>query len=69
MQGAHGGKPDAPEKTILNQPGIVIIGGGIPIEAGGSMVGAIGVSGATGGDNDDICAKAVIAAIADDLSF
>lgn len=62
-------KPDAAEKAILNQPGVVMIGGGIPIEAGGSMVGAIGVSGAPGGDNDDICAKAGIAAIADELSF
>jgi uncharacterized protein GlcG (DUF336 family) len=69
MQGAHSGKPDAPEKTILNQPGVVIIGGGIPIEACGSMVGAIGICGAPGGDNDDISAKAGIAAITDELSF
>ncbi len=62
-------KPDAAEKAILNQPGVVMIGGGIPIEAGGSMVGAIGVSGAPGGANDDICGKAGIAAIESDLSF
>lgn len=62
-------KPDAPEKAILNQPGVVMIGGGLPIEAAGSMVGAIGVSGAPGGANDDICGKAGIAAIESDLSF
>ena len=62
-------KPDAAEKAILNQPGVVMIGGGLPIEAGGSMVGAIGVSGAPGGANDDICGKAGIAAIESDLSF
>ena len=62
-------KPDAAEKAILNQPGVVMIGGGIPIEAAGSMVGAIGVSGAPGGANDDICGKAGIAAIESDLSF
>lgn len=33
-------------------------GVGMPIEANGQMVAAIGVSGAPGGDNDDICAKA-----------
>lgn len=62
-------KPDAAEKAILSQPGVVMIGGGIPIEAGGTMVGAIGVSGAPGGANDDICGKAGIAAIESDLSF
>lgn len=62
-------KPDAAEKAILNQPGVVMIGGGLPIEAAGSMVAAIGVSGAPGGANDDLCAKAGIAAIESDLSF
>jgi uncharacterized protein GlcG (DUF336 family) len=45
------------------------IGGGIPIASAGSLVGAIGVSGAPGGDADDRCAKAGIAAIAADLDF
>jgi len=39
------------------------------IEGGGSMVGAIGVSGAPGGDADDACAKAGIDAIRDRLDF
>jgi len=47
----------------------VIIGDGMPIDAVGSMVGAISICGAPGGDNDDICAKAGIAAITDELSF
>jgi uncharacterized protein GlcG (DUF336 family) len=46
-----------------------MIGGGLPIDGGGTMVGAIGVSGAPGGANDDICAKAGIAAIEADLNF
>ncbi|MDA3876162.1 MAG: heme-binding protein [Halothiobacillus sp.] len=62
-------KPDALEKAIMNQPGVVMIGGGLPIDGGGTMVGAIGVSGAPGGANDDICAKAGIAAIEADLNF
>ncbi len=62
-------KPDAKEKAILNVPGVVMIGGGMPINAAGQMVGAIGVSGAPGGDNDDICAKAGIDAVEADLSF
>lgn len=54
---------------IRQLPGVVAIGGGWPIEAGGSLVGAIGVSGAPGGDADDLCAKAGIAEIRDDLEF
>lgn len=58
-----------PESGIRNIPGVVMIGGGLPIEAGGKLVGAIGVSGAPGGAADDECAKAGIAAIQDDLEF
>lgn len=62
-------RPDAPERAIVNVPGVVMVGGGLPIEAGGQQVGAIGVSGAPGGDNDDICGKAGIEAVASDLEF
>jgi uncharacterized protein GlcG (DUF336 family) len=54
---------------IRQLPGVVAIGGGVPIESAGSIVGAIGVSGAPGGDADDVCAKAGIAEIRDDLEF
>ena len=43
------------------------LGGGVPIEAEGSIVAGIGVSGAPGTDIDDECARAGIAAIEDDL--
>jgi uncharacterized protein GlcG (DUF336 family) len=62
-------KPGAAEAAIKDLPGVVMIGGGLPIEAAGQMVGAIGVSGAPGGDNDDVCAKAGIAAVEADLAF
>jgi uncharacterized protein GlcG (DUF336 family) len=39
------------------------IGGGLVVEAGGSLVGAIGVSGAPGGDADESCAKTGVDAI------
>jgi uncharacterized protein GlcG (DUF336 family) len=54
---------------IRHLPRIVAIGGGRPLEAAGSLVGGIGVSGAPGGDADDACARAGIAAIRDDLEF
>jgi uncharacterized protein GlcG (DUF336 family) len=58
-----------PASGIRHLPGVVAIGGGRGIESAGSLVGAVGVSGAPGGDADDVCARAGIAAIADDLEF
>lgn len=45
------------------------VGGGVVIEGGGSQFGAIGVSGAPGGEADEDCAKVGIKAIADALEF
>jgi uncharacterized protein GlcG (DUF336 family) len=50
-------------------PGVVAIGGGLTVEAGGSLVGGVGVSGAPGGDADEACAKAGIEAVRDKLEF
>lgn len=54
---------------IRHFPRLVSVGGGMMVQAGGSLLGGIGVSGAPGGDNDDACAAAGIKAIADDLEF
>jgi uncharacterized protein GlcG (DUF336 family) len=62
-------QPGKPSSGIRNLPRVVAVGGGLMVEAGGQVVGGIGVSGAPGGDNDDTCAKAGIAAIADALEF
>jgi uncharacterized protein GlcG (DUF336 family) len=58
-----------PSSGIRDLPGVVAIGGGRPLESAGSIVGAIGVSGAPGGDADDACAQAGIAEIRDDLEL
>lgn len=54
---------------IRQLPRVIAIGGGLPIEAAGALVGGIGVSGAPGGEADDTCARAGVAAIKDDLEF
>jgi uncharacterized protein GlcG (DUF336 family) len=61
--------PGQPAAGIRNLPRVVAVGGGVTIEAGGSILAGIGVSGAPGGDADDACAKAGIKAIADTLEF
>ncbi len=61
--------PGQPQSGVRQITGALMLGGGVMIEAAGSMVGAIGVSGAPGGELDDICAEAGIAAIEDDIAF
>jgi len=58
-----------PSSGLRRVPRFTGGGGGLPVEAGGSSVGGIGVSGAPSGDADDSCAKAGIAALRDDLEL
>ena len=47
--------------------GTVMLAGGVPIKVGTEVIGAIGISGAPGGDKDEVCADAGIAKVADKL--
>jgi len=58
-----------PMSGLRSLPRFMAVGGGLLIQAGGQVLGAIGVSGAPGGDADDSCARAGIAAIADAIEF
>ncbi|MEK9755279.1 MAG: heme-binding protein, partial [Rhodospirillaceae bacterium] len=58
-----------PQSGIRHRPGTLMVGGGVPVDAGGTLVGAVGVSGAPGGDMDDACARVGIEAMADKLAF
>jgi uncharacterized protein GlcG (DUF336 family) len=62
-------QPGMMQAGIRNLPGAVIVGGGLAIEAGGSLLGAVGVSGAPGGEADEACGKAGIDAVRDRLDF
>ena len=62
-------QPGMMQAGLRNLPNVVIIGGGIVVEASGSLIGAVGVSGAPGGDADEACANAGLAAIKDKLDF
>lgn len=58
-----------PMSGLRAHPRVMAVAGGLVIESGGTLVGAIGVSGAPGADADDGCAAAGIKAIADSLEF
>lgn len=62
-------EPGQPSAGIRNLPRVVAVGGGRMIESAGSLVAAIGVSGAPGGDADDRCARAGIDEIRADLEM
>ncbi len=57
-----------PANAYLRQiPDVVAIGGGVPIKVGETAIGAVGVSGAPGGEKDEVCANAGIAKVAEQL--
>jgi uncharacterized protein GlcG (DUF336 family) len=62
-------QPGQPLAGLANLPHVVLLGGGVMIEAGGSLLGAIGVSGAPAGEEDENCAKAGLDAIRDKIEF
>lgn len=54
---------------LNHMDGIIIMQGGIPIEVAGSIIGAIGVSGAPGGEKDELCAKQALDSVDDRIAF
>ena len=62
-------QPGKAQSGVRHLPHVVVLGGGVIIEGGGQMLGAIGVSGAPGGEADEACAKAGVAAIQESLEF
>ncbi|SME89175.1 Uncharacterized conserved protein GlcG, DUF336 family [Tistlia consotensis] len=51
-------QPGQPQSGARSITGVLMLGGGLPIEVSGQVVGAIGVSGAPSGEEDAGCAQA-----------
>ena len=49
--------------------GLIVMDGALPIRAAGSLIGAVGVSGAPGGERDKACAAAALQAVGERLEF
>ncbi len=56
-----------PQNGAVFLSGVVAAQGALPIQVGDDVIGAIGVSGAPGGEKDEVCAKAAIDKVAADL--
>lgn len=55
-------QPDTAALQYL--PELLLLGGGVPLKTGDSVLGAVGVAGGGGPENDDACARAAVAALA-----
>ena len=60
---------DRANTPIGRVPGLVMARGGVLIQAGGVIYGAVGVSGAPSGNTDEVCAKAGLQAVLEDLEM
>lgn len=60
---------DRADSPVGRQPGLVMSAGGLPLQVGGSLMGAIGVSGAPSGETDEVCAQAGIDAVQADIEM
>ncbi|MBV8835079.1 MAG: heme-binding protein, partial [Alphaproteobacteria bacterium] len=56
-----------PQLSLIHLTNVIAAQGALPIKVGDDVIGAIGVSGAPGGDKDEVCAKAAIDKVADQL--
>src|SRR3954447_20550487 len=57
------------DANLARMPRLAMLAGGLVIEAGGTLLAGIGVSGAPGGDRDEECAKAGLDAVRDRIDF
>jgi uncharacterized protein GlcG (DUF336 family) len=57
------------QQELNHIEGLIVMQGGLPIRAGGVLIGAVGISGAPGGDKDESCAAIAIKKITERLEF
>ena len=60
---------DRADTPIGRIDGLVMSPGGLPIQAGGQLLGGVGVSGAPSGKTDEACAQAGVDAVTEDLEM
>lgn len=53
--------------NLVNIPGYLLLGGGVPVKVGNEVIGAVGVGGAPGGHLDEQCAIAGLELLKDQL--
>jgi uncharacterized protein GlcG (DUF336 family) len=54
--------------NLVNIPGFLLLGGGVPVKVGNEVIGAVGIGGAPGGHLDEQCAMAALDKVKDLLN-
>ncbi len=63
----EGAQKNPAAANLVNIPGFLLLGGGVPIKVGNETIGAVGVGGAPGGHLDEQCALAALDKVKDQL--
>jgi uncharacterized protein GlcG (DUF336 family) len=56
----EGAQKNPAAANLVNIPGFLLLGGGVPVKVGTEVIGAVGVGGAPGGHLDEQCANAAL---------
>jgi uncharacterized protein GlcG (DUF336 family) len=63
----EGAQKNPAAANLVNIPGFLLLGGGVPVRAGNDVIGAVGIGGAPGGHLDEQCAVAALEQVKDQL--
>ena len=63
----EGAQKNPAAANLVNIPGYLLLGGGVPVKVGNEVIGAVGVGGAPGGNLDEQCALAAIDKVKEQL--
>ena len=63
----EGAQKNPAAANLVNIPGFLLLGGGVPVKVGTETIGAVGVGGAPGGHLDEACAVAALDKVKDQL--
>ena len=63
----EGAQKNPAAANLVNIPGYLLLGGGVPVKVGNEVIGAVGVGGAPGGNLDEQCALAALDKVKEQL--
>lgn len=61
----EGAQKNPAAANLVNIPGYLLLGGGVPVKVGNEVIGAVGIGGAPGGHLDEQCAMAALDKVKD----
>ena len=61
----EGAQKNPAAANLVDIPGFLLLGGGVPVKVGNDVIGAVGVGGAPGGNLDEQCALAALDKVKD----